>query len=184
MTITRQCAPVLAAFSVVVGLAVSTCSTRAAASPPPGFPDLAGFAAVPVEDYFVTYLRGRRVVVFSTPHHLVCDFDAPADLADPPTPRLHCAGDLPGTGAACTAGTVEFSPSDAYEFLPYNWKCGDVDFRVDDFPYWSGKPLVSGEKLSYGNVTCAVGDDDLIACLDTSGGQHGFVVRASGSRAF
>jgi hypothetical protein len=38
--------------------------------------------------------------------------------------------------------------------------------------------------VSYGNVTCAVGADQLVACQDTSLGHHGFVLSPSGSTAF
>ena len=44
--------------------------------------------------------------------------------------------------------------------------------------------LAAGQKLSYLNVTCAVGADNLIACLDTTSGDHGFVLQPSGSWAF
>lgn len=162
---------------------------------PAGFPDLDSFATAAAEDYFVTYIRGRRIVAFSTPYDLMCDFAAPADLLDPPTPRLHCAGDLPRTyigrtstgqsQVTCTAGTVDLAPSGRYELMPSGWKCGDTNFRLDDFPYWSGRLLDHGKKLSHGNITCAVGLDYLIACRDTSGGeQHGFVIEPSGSRVF
>lgn len=48
----------------------------------------------------------------------------------------------------------------------------------------TGKPLGAGQKLSYLNVTCAVGADSLVACLDTTSGSHGFVLQRSGSSAF
>jgi hypothetical protein len=50
-------------------------------------------------------------------------------------------------------------------------------------PY-GGKALAAGQKLSYLNVTCAVGADKLIACLDTTSGDHGFVLQSVGSWAF
>ncbi|WP_234798050.1 hypothetical protein [Mycobacteroides chelonae] len=193
MGIADKGARALIVASMAVGMSLSAPPTRAMAEPV-GFPNLDSFTAVPVDDYLVTYIRGRRIVAFSTPYTLMCDFDAPADLAGPPTPRLHCAGDIPGTTSgrfsssqsppACTAGTVDLSPSGSYQFMPYDWKCGDINFRVDDFPYWSGRLLDPGEKLSYGNITCAVGSAGLVACLDTSGGQHGFLIHPSGSRAF
>ena len=42
----------------------------------------------------------------------------------------------------------------------------------------------SGQKVSFLNVTCAVGDDRLVACLETFNGEHGFVLRPSGSVFF
>ncbi|CPT40516.1 Uncharacterised protein [Mycobacteroides abscessus subsp. abscessus] len=192
-TSVRNGARGFATLGLIVALCVSPSPKRAGADPA-GFPDLDRFVAVAADDYFVTYIRGRRLVAFSTPYSLMCDFDAPVDLTAPPTPRLHCAGDLPGmtdghfashhSPPACTAGTADIAPSGGYEFMPYDWKCGDINFRLDDFPYWSGQLLDRGEKLSYGNITCAVGDDNLVACLDRSGGDHGFVIRPSGSRAF
>ncbi|MDT5148253.1 MAG: hypothetical protein QOC58_2898, partial [Mycobacterium sp.] len=47
-----------------------------------------------------------------------------------------------------------------------------------------GKALSAGQKVSYLNVTCAVGADDLVACLDSTSGEHGFVLQRSGSWAF
>ncbi|WP_255791709.1 hypothetical protein [Mycobacteroides abscessus] len=79
---------------------------------------------------------------------------------------------------------MDAAPAGGYEFMPYDLKCGDINFRLDDFPYWSGRLLDRGEKLSYGNITCAVGDDNLVACHDTGGGHHGFVIQASGSSTF
>jgi len=46
------------------------------------------------------------------------------------------------------------------------------------------KALNAGQKLSYLNVTCAVGNDNLVACLDATSGDHGFVLQRSGSWAF
>ena len=48
----------------------------------------------------------------------------------------------------------------------------------------AGKPLAAGQKVSYLNVTCVVGTDNLLACLDTTSGDHGFVLQRSGSWAF
>ncbi len=189
MGINRNTARIVTSLSMTVALFISPLHWRSEADPA-GFPDLDGFAAVQIENYFVTYIRGRRIVAFSTPYNLMCDFGAPTDLAGPPTPRLHCAGDLPARISssqpplACTTGTVDAAPAGGYEFMPYALKCGDINFRLDDFPYWSGRLLDRGEKLSYGNITCAVGDDNLVACRDTSGGRHGFIIRASGSSTF
>jgi hypothetical protein len=44
--------------------------------------------------------------------------------------------------------------------------------------------LGAGQKVSYNNVTCAVGANKLVACLDTTSGEHGFVLQPSCSFAF
>jgi hypothetical protein len=41
-----------------------------------------------------------------------------------------------------------------------------------------------GQKVSYQKATCAVGGDGLVACLDNSLGQHGFVLKPSGNVTF
>lgn len=186
----------VAAVTVAAGLVISPSAPRATAQPPPRFPDLDSFTAVPPDDYVVTYLRGRRTLIFATPHNVLCSFEAPVEPIPKGASHIHCDGDLPGLvkdqpasdrgGAAksCGVGTVDFSPSGSYEFLPYNRKCGDGSFHPDDFPYWSGRPLDVGQKTSYGGVTCAVGPDQFLACLDTIEGDHGFVLQPSGSWTF
>lgn len=47
-----------------------------------------------------------------------------------------------------------------------------------------GKLLDVGQKVTAFNATCAVGADHLVACLDTTRGEHGFVLKPSGSVAF
>jgi hypothetical protein len=50
--------------------------------------------------------------------------------------------------------------------------------------YSTGAVLNAGQKISYQNVTCAVGGDGLLACLDTNLGPHGFVLKPPSSFAF
>lgn len=59
--------------------------------------------------------------------------------------------------------------------------------RTDDkcgAPYAHGAMLNIGQKVNYRDATCAVGADHLVACLDITRGQHGFVLKPSGSVAF
>ena len=46
------------------------------------------------------------------------------------------------------------------------------------------KILNPGQKVSYGNVACAVGDGPLIACIERVGPERGFVLQPSGSFVF
>jgi hypothetical protein len=48
---------------------------------------------------------------------------------------------------------------------------------------WRRVPQI-GQKVSYQNATCTVGGDGLVACLDTSLGQHRFVLKPSGNVTF
>ncbi|RIS79395.1 hypothetical protein D2E44_20810 [Mycobacteroides abscessus] len=48
----------------------------------------------------------------------------------------------------------------------------------------STKVLNPGQKISYGNVTCAVGGDSLLACIERVSPERGFVLQPSGSFVF
>jgi hypothetical protein len=48
----------------------------------------------------------------------------------------------------------------------------------------AGALLNVGQKVLYQSATCGVGGDGLVACLDTSLGQHGFVLKPSGNVTF
>ncbi|WP_046296417.1 hypothetical protein [Mycolicibacter arupensis] len=154
---------------------------------PAGFPNFDDFATVPVDNYISTGPKGPgRWVNFSTPYNVACQFDA----IDPPagtSQAIMCDGDMPGLANAplgsgapvpdgCVIGTVRSQGAAGLRLNREPATCGRQ--------FSNGAFLGVGQKLSYGNVTCAVGNDQLVACLDTSLGQHGFVLSPSGSTAF
>jgi hypothetical protein len=80
----------------------------------------------------------------------------------------------------CVVGAVNFK-GPGYDLSRMTY--GGCDGNPPALPS-GGKSLGVGQKLSYLNVTCAVGADNLVACLDTTSGDHGFVLQRSGSWAF
>ena len=80
----------------------------------------------------------------------------------------------------CVEGSVNFK-GPGYELSRMSY--GGCGGNPATLPH-GGKALAAGQKLSYLNVTCAVGADNLIACLDTTSGDHGFVLQSVGSWAF
>ncbi len=166
---------------------------HAAAQPPPRFPNLDGFTAVPSDGYATTSSTGNPPRInFSATNTLVCDFYGGASPAPQPSQDIKCSGDMPGMddvsfpGAGhlrpgdCVVGSVNFK-GPGYELSRMSY--GGCGGNPAALPY-GAKPLGSGQKLTYLNVTCAVGADNLVACLDTTSGDHGFVLQPSGSWAF
>jgi len=158
-----------------------------AVAQPTGFPNFDDFTAAPVENYISTGPKGPgRWVNFSTPYNVACQFDA----VEPPagsSQAIICDGDMPGLASAafasgdpvaggCVIGTVRSQGAAGLRLNRESTGCGRQ--------FSNGAFLGVGQKVSYGNVTCAVGADQLVACLDTSLGQHGFVLSPSGSTAF
>lgn len=94
--------------------------------------------------------------------------------------------DIPFPGGAhprpgdCVEGSVTFK-GPGYELSRMTY--GGCGGNPAALPY-TAKTLNVGQKLSYLNVTCAVGADNLLACLDTTSGDHGFVLQSDGSWAF
>jgi hypothetical protein len=166
---------------------------QAVATPPPGFPDLDGFTPVSAAGYVTSPQPGGSPrISFSTPSALACDFYGGPPPAPQPSQDIKCTGDMPGMDdvpfpgsgrprpGACVVGAVSFK-GPGYELSRMSY--GGCDGNPATLPS-GNKPLGVGEKLSYLNVTCAVGADNLLACLDTTSGEHGFVVQRSGSWAF
>lgn len=166
---------VTTAFAVA---AILSCSSNVASAEPPGFPDLGAFAEVSTDSYIVMGSRGMKSINFSTSEGVNCGFSAP------PNPNgnnqlISCDGPLPGLqdipiegsgSGQCDVGTVNTLAIAHYK--------GACDSRPNR------KILNPGQKVSYGNVTCAVGSDKLIACIERVGAGRGFVLQSSGSFVF
>lgn len=182
----RRVAQALALAGLAGGLLMAGQGSPVQAQPA-GFPNLDDFTAVPVDDYLSTGPKGPgRWVNFATPYNIACQFDA----IEPPagsSQAIMCDGDMPGMANAplssgapvpggCVIGTVRSQGAAGLRLNRESTGCGRQ--------FSNGGFLGVGQKVSYGNVTCAVGADQLVACLDTSLGQHGFVLRPAGSTAF
>jgi hypothetical protein len=172
---------VLIAGIVAVALGLVGCGPRAAALPA-GFPDFGSFAAVPVDHYIGTGPVGpKRFVSFSTPYNIECNFIATIDPVPAGSSQgTICEGQIPGVASgppSCAQGKVGDAGAAGFRFESEPSGCTIGSFN-------HGTLLNVGQKVSYQNVTCAVGGGGLVACLDTSLGQHGFVVKPSGNAAF
>jgi hypothetical protein len=181
----------LGALTLVTASTIAS-AHHAAAQPPPRFPNLDSFSAVPADGYHTTSSSGGARINFSATTSLVCDFYGGAPPAPQPSQDIKCNGELPGMddipfpGAShlrpgdCVVGSVAFK-GPGYELSRMSYGgCGGNPAALPS----AGKMLNPGQKLSYLNVTCAVGADNLVACLDTTSGDHGFVLQPSGSWAF
>jgi hypothetical protein len=187
------------AFGVLALTAISmTCVSAAstppaAAQPPPGFPRLDDFTAVPVDGYVATPGGAASArISFSAPYALACDFYGGPAPAPQPSQDIKCTGDMPGMNDVTFPGGGHPRPGDcvvgAVNFRGPGYELSRMSYSgCDGSPAAlpsSGKLLGVGQKLSYLNVTCVVGSDNLVACLDTTSGDHGFVLQRSGSWAF
>ncbi|BAX91883.1 hypothetical protein [Mycobacterium shigaense] len=183
---------VLGVLSLAAASAIAS-AQPAFAAPPPRFPNLDGFAAVPADGYVTSSApSGTPRIAFSAGNTLACDFYGGPAPAPQPSQDIKCSGELPGMddipfpGAShlrpgdCVVGSVNFK-GPGYELSRMSYGgCGGNPAALPN----NGKLLAAGQKVSYLNVTCAVGPDNLIACLDTTSGDHGFVLQPSGSWAF
>lgn len=183
---TAATTPMRMLTAAVVGavLTLLGCGPPAAALPP-GFPNLDSFAPVEVDGYIATGPKGPgRFVAFSTPYNIQCGFTATTDPVPAGSSQaVHCEGEIPGVASgpsiteSCATGVVNSMGTSGFR----------VERQLSGCPigsFHAGTLLGVGQKLTYQNVTCAVGDDDLLACLDTSLGQHGFALKPSGNVTF
>jgi hypothetical protein len=172
-------AGIAAAATTLIG-----CGPHAGALPP-GFPNLDGFASVPIDNYIATGPKGpKRFVNFSTPYNIECSFVATTDSPPPGSSQgVGCDGEIPGVASgptpteSCAIGKVGEAGASGFRIERELTNCPIGSFK-------DGTLLNVGQKVSYQNATCAVGGDGLVACLDTSVGQHGFVLKPSGNVVF
>ncbi|OBH42527.1 hypothetical protein [Mycobacterium mantenii] len=179
-------------LTLATASAIAVSAPHAAALPPPGFPNLDAFTAVPADGYVNTGTPGSSPrISFSAGPDMVCDFYGGPAPAPQPSQDIKCKGDMPGMDDVpipggrsrpgdCMVGSVDFK-GPGYQLSRMSYS--GCDGNQPTLPA-GGKLLGSGQKLTYLNVTCAVGADNLVACLDTTSGDHGFVVQRSGSWAF
>jgi hypothetical protein len=103
----------LAASALAIGV-----PHAAAQPPPPGFPNLDGFTAVPADGYLSTAGASPRIS-FSAPSALVCDFYGGPAPAPQPSQDIKCKGDMSGMDDVpipggrprpgdCIVGSVDF----------------------------------------------------------------------------
>lgn len=165
----------VAVLSAVVSMSCTAAPQHAAAQPP-GFPNLDSFSPVPIDAYLAEPGRGPRFAYFSTPYNIQCWFEAGEQVAAWQSRDINCRGDLPD-GNPCVVGSAGAAGSGpGYAINRTSDACGA--------PFTRGALLNAGQKVSVPNAICAVGPDRLVACLDTTSGQHGFVLKPSGSMAF
>lgn len=191
-------------FAAATMVTVATVGAPAhhATAQPAGFPDLNTFAAVPPDGYITKKTKGSSDIStadFSTPYNVGCMISASQDPNGAPSQFTACDGDVPGLDnvplSSAVVGVPDGSPrpgdciegqvqpqgtGPTYALNHYFRGCDGGPVR----PGYAGKILGVGQKISVKNVTCAVGANKLIACLDTTNGEHGFVLQPSGSFAF
>lgn len=167
MVMGRLTACLVIAVSVIACQAIP--APEAAGQPPQGFPDLGGFRAVDSKP-FRHQSRGGLYSSFVTADGLISCTMASGSSSG-------CRGDLPGApgseGSGSGAGCTAVGGWDQYSFSRTTVHC----------PPYSGEKLNQNEKLVDGDMTCAVGEDRLVACINTRG-NHGFVLRPGGSWTF
>lgn len=155
-----------------------TAAPQHAGAQPPGFPDLGGFAAVPVENYIEPPEKGPPFAYFSTPYNIACFFEAGEPIPAWSGQGITCNGEFPGldSGSCVVGRAAAAGMGPGYAVTRTGEPCGKQ--------FTHGNLLNAGQKVTYRNATCAVGADHLVACLDTTSGQHGFVLKPSGSAGF
>ncbi|AWG64694.1 Uncharacterised protein [Mycobacteroides abscessus subsp. bolletii] len=166
------------AATVLAAAALMACSPPdKATAEPPGFPDLNTYAEVPVDQYVSPVGRGMTSVFFSTSEGVNCGFAHPAN-PNGQNQQIQCWGPLPGLqniaaegSGPCDTGTVNM-----YGIGHRKSEC------KDNKP--TSKILSPGQKVSYGNVTCGVGDGGSVACIERVNPERGFVLQPSGSFSF
>lgn len=203
MRIIGDVAKLVFAAVVMCGAAMSVFAFPAQAQPD-GFPNLSKFTAVSPEPYITRWSKGgtdMSFLAFVTPYDIGCTFGAPKELSDSGQGGVRCGGvpvgvdNIPTTDLIkrevatpkfgdCVVGSV--GPGDDSDGAPYqlsHYFYGGCDGKSPG-PTNRGLPIAVGQKVSYGHVTCAVDTNRTVACLDDASGEHGFVLKPSGSWTF
>lgn len=163
---------------VCVGIVSAAVITPAASAQPPGFPDINNFADV-TNTFTQHGGRGTVGVKFATPDGLSCGLGMPSSVTSD-NQLVQCNGPLPGIDGAsngtCDLGYAQAPPSGpgAVSHSDGNCPSGPPDLPI----------LNPGQKVSYGNIACGVAPGGVTACINTSNGEHGFVLQPSGSWSF
>ncbi|MDO3069572.1 hypothetical protein [Mycobacteroides abscessus] len=180
MTMRKTFAYSSATVLAVAALIACAPPDRAAAEPP-GFPDLNAYSEVSVDQYVSAAGRGMTSVFFSTTEGVNCGFGHPAN-PDGRNQLIQCWGPLPGLQDIAAEGSGPCDTGTVNQFGA-KYAIGHVKGACKDNRPTS-KVLSPGQKVSYGNVTCGVGDGGSVACIERVNPERGFVLQPSGSFAF
>lgn len=140
-------------------------------------PGLDDFAEVDPTPYYEA-MRGGPVYRFVTPTGYSCGINLAGPWCignfQPDTPRH--------TESACfqidTESVTGRAPDDpAYAVVPYDGQCPSA------IPSTRAPLLDVGRKILLDTATCAVGEQGLVACIDTRH-NHGFVIEPTGAWTF
>lgn len=174
-TVARLTTRSFALIFVLVSVSCTSPSQHAAAQPP-GFPKLDEFTPVSIDNYIEIPPKGLRYAYFSTPYNIQCWFEAGEPVPVWQSQDINCLGDMPDANPCMVGKATGVRSAPTYAISMTGNKCG--------VPYTHGTLLNIGQKVNFRDATCVVGPDRLVACLDTSSGEHGFVLKPSGSVAF
>lgn len=155
---------------VLLAAALSACTSPSheTAYPPAGFPDLSKFTAVDPSHF---NLGGTA---FVTSQQVTCVLDYG------PQKSIVCSGGIEGIPASVsgTGCPVVRKADESSTDSPYLLRREEPDCASS-----RAVPIQVGQKLSGSNGTCAVGENQLVACVDADY-EHGFVLQPSGSWTF
>jgi predicted small integral membrane protein len=171
------------AAAAYLPLALCT-SCIATAQPKKDFPDLSAFATVDWQQFDSGGSPARGYLVrFSTPDGTTrCSIlngltaSCVGNIAGIPDPAPDYSRDkdtFGGNDSGSCAGVL-FGGDSQYSFRRNGGGCP---------PFADAKTLQAGQKLVKYQITCAVGDGNLTACINTAT-NHGFVLQPSGSWTF
>lgn len=180
-------------LAVVIAGVTAAVALPAAHAYPPGFPDLAKFAAVDAGPFTHSYDYGRggkgTLVSFGTPDGVYCNWQQSSDVTK--HPAINCIGNVPGVPSyvvdrdepGCTE--VRFQGdwaggADTYGFLHSYASGGSCPTAA---AAQASAVLKPGQKLTSSNITCAVADGNVTACIDPVV-NRGFMLTPAGSWTF
>ncbi|MDH6247163.1 hypothetical protein M2432_004826 [Mycobacterium sp. OTB74] len=156
---------------------------------PANFPDLSRYQPVNPDDYTADHGYATEGVRFSTPDGLHCSLSHNVRGSES---VARCRGELPGVGGATGVLATTYMPTvwqqvdlskpEMYLDMGDN---GFIDMPVDGASF---RPLPAGSRITYHNVTCAVDNAQMTACVIDSAGpslvDHGFLLTPGGSSTF